>query len=552
MSTAAAKNTNTLAWFVVVVAGMVILLVVWGLSLFSRLDAGQNVLDGARPAFTEERVAGDIAGVEMIDHIVNMVDPIVDAEGGAAGEVGSFVELVSSVTGLSQGDVLLALEENFPNTFHLLLALPLEEVSAEVPGLLNFVADNSELADGDAVLADGDAVLAALSENTPNIAQAIVNLGVVTANWRDVDGTVGVTRFDGSTSVDSVPEIRDFFAADVVPAIGTTAADFRGLDEPWPKLTFIPLILTIIGIIVVILGLVMMLLTRTRGYNKTAATLGWTLVTAVGGLVAAGVLITGLFPRLDGGQDVIDGLRPAFEEERIVGMEVGIGIVNNITNMADPIVDAQGGAAGEVGPFVELVSNATGLSQGDVLAALEENFPNTFHLLLSLPLEDVSAEVPGLLNFVADNSELADGDAVLAALSENTPNIAQAIVNLGVVTDNWRDVDGTENLTRFDGSDVTSFPEVRTYLAADLVPAVRAIAEDYRELDETAPPVDVFPPLLTIVGILVLAYGAAMVAITRITAPTYKPTIPSEIAAQTYETGDLDLEPEPSELVGVG
>ncbi|NOX28788.1 MAG: hypothetical protein GXP35_01855 [Actinobacteria bacterium] len=100
MSRAAAKNTNTLAWFVVLVAGVVIVLVVWGLSLFSRLDAGQSVLDGARPAFTEERVAGDIAGVEMIDYIVNMADPIVDAEGGAAGEVGPFVELVAGVTGL--------------------------------------------------------------------------------------------------------------------------------------------------------------------------------------------------------------------------------------------------------------------------------------------------------------------------------------------------------------------------------------------------------------------------------------------------------------------
>jgi len=542
MSRTAAKNTNTLAWFVVLVAGVVIVLVVWGLSLFSRLDAGQSVLDGARPAFTEERVAGDIAGVEMIDYIVNMADPIVDAEGGAAGEVGPFVELVAGVTGLSQADVLVALEENFPHTFHLLLSLPLEDVSAEVPGLLDFVADNSELD-------DGDAVLAALSENTPNIAQAIVNLGVVTDNWRNVDGMDGVTRFDGSTSVESVPEIRDFFAADVIPAIGATAADFRGLDDPWPRLTLIPIILTVLGIVVVLVGMVMMGLTRTGAYNKSLATAGWSLVSAVGVLVVAGVLISGLFPRLGGGQDVIDGLRPAFTEERIVGMEVGIGIVDNVTNMADPIVDAEGGAAGEVGPFVELVAGVTGLSQADVLVALEENFPHTFHLLLSLPLEDVSAEVPGLLDFVADNSELADGDAVLAALSENTPNIAQAIVNLGVVTDNWRNVDGTADLTRFDGSNVTSFPEVRTYLAADVVPAVRAIAEDFRELDETAPPVNIFPWLLTIIGLLVLVYGAAMVAITRSTAPTYMSTIASEIAAQSYD--DADLEPEPAVLVGV-
>ena len=91
------------------------------------------------------------------------------------------------------------------------------------------------------------AVLAAIGENTPRLAQAITNLLVVTDNWRDVAGTSGVTRFDGVTSVDSVPEIRDFFVADVVTAIETVAPDFRDLDEPWPKVGLIATILTIIA-----------------------------------------------------------------------------------------------------------------------------------------------------------------------------------------------------------------------------------------------------------------------------------------------------------------
>ena len=88
------RNTNSLTWFVVVVAGLVVLAVVWGLELHSRLDAGQRVLDGARPEFTEERVAGDRVGITMIDSVTDMVDPIIDAEGGAAGEVGPLVDLV--------------------------------------------------------------------------------------------------------------------------------------------------------------------------------------------------------------------------------------------------------------------------------------------------------------------------------------------------------------------------------------------------------------------------------------------------------------------------
>ena len=513
MSTPVTRNSNSLAWFVVVVAGLVVLAVVWGLELSPRLDAGQRVLDGARPVFTEERVIGDRVGITMIDNVVDMLDPIVDAQGGAADEVIPLVELVSGATGLAPGDVLAAIEANFPHTYHLLLTLPLDQVSAEIPGLLTFVADNSDLA-------DAGAVLAAIGENTPRLAQAITNLLVVTDNWRDVAGTSGVTLFDGVTSVDSVPEIRDFFVADVVTAIETVAPDFRDLDEPWPKVGLIATILTIIGVVVVVFGLLMLALTRTDAYRRNIHIMGWSVVTLVGVLVGGGVLVLGLFPRLDGGQRVLDGLRPAFVEERVVGMEVGVGIVDNVADMADPIVDAQGGAADEVIPLVELVSGATGLAPGDVLAAIEANFPHTYHLLLTLPLDQVSAEIPGLLTFVADNSDLADAGAVLAAIGENTPRLAQAITNLLVVTDGFREIPGIDPLTRFDGSPVQSIPELRDYFADDVVPGVRAVAADFRTLDTTPPPVDVFPPLLLIVGILVIIYGVAMLTITRAVTPS--------------------------------
>jgi len=388
------------------------------------------------------------------------------------------------------------------------------------------VADNSDLP-------DAGAVLGALGENTPNLAQAVTNLLVVTENWRDVAGTDGVTRFDGATAVNSVPEIRDFFAVDVITAVETVASDFRDLDEPWPKVGLIATILTVIGVIVVVFGLLMLLLTRTDAYGRRVHTLGWSVVTLVGVCVGGGVLALGLFPRLDGGQQVIDGLRPAFVEERLVGMEVGVGIVDNIADMADPIVDAQGGAAGEVGPLVELVAGVTGLAPADVLAAVEANFPHTYHLLLTLPLDQVSAEIPGLLTFVADNSDLPDAGAVLAALAENTPNLAQAVTNLLIVTDGFREIPGIDQLTRFDGSPVRSIPELRDYFGHDVVPGVRAVADDYRTLDTTAPPVDVFPPLLLIVGILVVIYGVAMLAITSAVVPS-----PKELEEQEAEPSE--------------
>lgn len=512
MSTSATRNSNSLSWLVVLVAGVVVLVVVAGLELSSRLDAGQRVLDGARPAFTPERVEGNVPAVAMVSTASDTLDPIVDAEGGAAGEVGALVELVAGATGLPAGDVLDALEANFPHTFHLLLTLPLDEVTAEIPGLLTFVADNSELA-------DANAVLGAIAGSTPNLAQAVTNLMEVTDNWRDVEGTVDATRFDGVTGVDSVPEIRDLFRDDAVPAIAAVAADYRDLDDPWPKVGHIATILIIIGIVVVVFGALMMLITRTNAYNRKVHTAAWSVVVLVGVVVGGGALAVGLFPRLDSGQNVVNGLRPAFVEERVVAMEAGVGIVDSIVNMADVIIDGQGGAAGEVGSLVELVAGATGLAPADVLGALEANFPHTYNLLLALPLDQVTAEVPGLLTFVADNSDLTDADAVLGAIAETTPNLAQAITNLIALTNGFRDIPGAEQLTRFDGTPARSVPGIRDYFGGDLVPAVRAVTDDYRTLDTTAPPVDFFPPLLLVVGILVVIYGVAMISIGRASAP---------------------------------
>jgi len=508
----ATRNSSSLAWFVVVVAGLVVLAIVSGLQLSARLGAGQDVLDGARPIFTQERIVGDRVGITMIGNVADMVDPIIDAKGGAAGEVGDLVGLVAGATGLPQADVLAALKANFPHTYHLLLALPLDQVSAEIPDLLTFVSKNSQVG-------DENAVLGAIAATTPRLAQAITNLMVVTENWRDVAGTDGVLRFDGVTEVNSVPEIRGLFEDDVVTGVETVASDFRGLDEPAPKVGLIALILTVIGVIVVLFGLVMMGLTRTNAYGSQVHIFGWSVVTLVGILVAGGVLVLGLFPRLDGGQRVLDGLRPAFVEERVAGMEAGVTIVSNIAAMADPIVDVEGGAAGEVGALVGLVAGATGLAPEDVLVAVETNFPHVYHLLLALPLDAVSAEIPGLLTFVSKNSEVGDENAVLGAIAATTPRLAQAITNLLVVTGGFREIPGIAPLTRFDGSPVRSIPELTDYFNDDVVAGVRAVAADYRTLDTTAPPVDMFPPLLLVVGILVIIYGGAMLMLTRANTP---------------------------------
>ena len=267
--------------------------------------------------------------------------------------------------------------------------------------------------------------------------------------------------------------------------------------------------------------------------TRNANSLAWFVVVVAGLVVLAIVWGLDLFPRFDAGQRVLDGARPVFTEERVVGDRVGITMIDSVANTLDPIVDAQGGAAGEVGALVELVAGATGLPPDDVLAAIEANFPHTFHLLLTLPLDQVSAEIPGLLTFVADNSDLADAGAVLDAIAANTPNLAQAITNLLVVTEGYREIPGIEPLTRFDGSPVRSITELADYFAFDVVPGVRAVTEDYRILDTTAPPVDAFPPLLLIVGILVVIYGVAMLVLAS--AYTPRSTKPDGGATESSE-----------------
>jgi hypothetical protein len=140
-------------------------------------------------------------------------------------------------------------------------------------------------------------------------------------------------------------------------------------------------------------------------------------------------------------------------------------------------------------------------------------------LLLALPLDAVSAEIPDLLNFVAENSKVGDAEDVLAAITATTPRLAQSITNLLVVTSGFREIPEIAPLTRFDGTPVRSIPELTDYFKDDVVAGVRAVAADYRTLDTTAPPVDMFPPLLLVVGILVIIYGGAMLTLTSANTP---------------------------------
>lgn len=499
----AERRLAVLMWGIVVVVGAVVLVLIAGLNLFPRLTSGQAVLDGLRPAFTTQRVAGDRTGINIVSKLVDTADPVVTGSGGAAAEVPELIAFVSSKTGLTQAQVLAALQKNFPHTTALLEAIPLTSVTTELPGLEAFLSN--------ALHVTPDQLLAALKTNFPHLAQAITALPTVTSGWNDVPGAENLTRFNG-TPVRSVPDIRTYFSSDVIPVLESQKNDFQQLDSGFPKVGIIAPVLAIIGVVVVVYGLLMMLffsLRRIRGVTSTAS---WGVVAVVGVVVLLLVGVGGLFPRLYGGQNLLNAAAPAFTSQRVSGDVAAIKMASVVVDLSDPIMTPQGGASSEVPQLIQFVSSKTGLSETAVIAALQTNFPHTTALLEAIPLDAVSAELPGLINFLATALKITPAQ-VQVALSTNFPHISQSINALPAVAAAWESVPGTVGFTRFGGAQIRTVPDVRTYFAADLIPAVAHARNDFETLANTAPEVIVFPPLLTIVGAAVVIYGLLLMVL---------------------------------------
>ncbi|MGA2209358.1 MAG: hypothetical protein ABSH30_06965 [Acidimicrobiales bacterium] len=492
-------------WLVVVLVGALVLGLVFGLSLFPRLDAGQRVINRLRPAFTPARVAGDQAAIQMVSTIVNTLDPIMTTRGGAAAEVPQLVGFLSAKTGLSDAAVVAALKSKFPAVAHLLLALPLSSVTAEIPGLVSFLATTLH--------ATPAQVLAALKANFPALTQSIVNLPAVTNGWNNVPGATGLTRLNGS-AVHTVPQIRDYFADDVIPTIAANQANFGRLADWFPPVWFIPLLLTIVGALVVLFGLLMVLLSWRRRVDARMATAAWGVVTAVGVLVLVVVFPFQLFARLDGGQRLLNSSAPLFTPARISGDVAGINIISSAVNTFNPVMNPQGGGSAEVPKLVAFLAAKTGRPASAVLALMGKTFPAVTNLLEAIPLTSVTAELPGLVSFL-ESTLHATSAQVASALQTDFPAITQAITNLPLVTQGWDNVPGTAALSRFDGSPVRTVPQVRDYFKDDLIPAAGASAADFHTLSAPVPALTVFAPILTIVGVVVVIYGVVLLLISR-------------------------------------
>ncbi|MGH8906439.1 MAG: hypothetical protein ACRD0K_07975 [Egibacteraceae bacterium] len=502
MAAQAARPTDRLFWLVVLLVGVIVLAVVLGLQLFPRLSAGNQVLNNARPAFTAERVAGDRAGIGFVSTAVDLVDPLVTADGAAA-EIPALIDFAEQRTGLSEATIMTLLQNGFPHTTGLLAALPLSEVNAELPGLVAFLSENLNLTP--------EEVTAAIAENFPQLNQSIEALPTVVAGWNDVPGIEGLTRFNGDV-VTTTPQLRDYFRDDVITAVESQQAAFQRLDTTWPPVNWIPPLLTFLGIAVMIFGAVMIALSRAANLPPAASILTWSIVAVLGLVVLLLVLGLQLYPRLNAGDQVLDGLRPAFTAQRVAGDRAGINFVSEVVDLADPLITAEGAAA-EVPQLIAFASERTGLPQATILNLVQNSFPHTAGLLAALPLTELNAEMPRLMDFLATNLGLTP-EELSAALGENFPQLTQAITALDPVANGWNSLP-VEGLTRFNGEPVTTVPQLRTYLSEDVIPVLEGQQAAFQRLDTTWPSLVFFPPLLTVVGLIVLLYGILMVLLAK-------------------------------------
>jgi hypothetical protein len=236
----------------VLVVGILVVTVVLGLHLIPRLNAGQKVLNAAKPAFATPRLTGARAGINIISKNVDVADPIMTAQGAAVPEVPQLIAFVAQKTGLSQAAVVAALQKNFPHTTALLQTIPLSSVTSELPGLLAFLEKTLKVTQTQLV--------GALTTSFPGLAQAITNLPTVTDGWNQIQGIDGATRFSG-TPIKTVPDVRTYFGSDVIPVLETQTGNYHKLVAT-STIDFIGPLVLIVGIIVIIYGLLMLLLAR--------------------------------------------------------------------------------------------------------------------------------------------------------------------------------------------------------------------------------------------------------------------------------------------------
>ncbi len=485
------------AWLVVALVGVVIVVLVLALRLAPRLGAGQELLDASEPALTDERVAGDRAGVDFISRYVDLADPLMTTRGGGRRDVATLVGLVARRTKRSPAQVRRDLRREAPHVAALLRALPLSGAAREIPALTGYLATTLNITRED--------LAAELERAFPSLAQTLTALPGVATGWNDIPGIGGLTRFDGTTAVRTVPQLRDHLAQDLVATIERDRDDLQDLAGRG-GIGYIPTLLLVVAVVLIAFGL----LQARRARDAPPGRPAWAFVMGVGALLVVIVFGLNYFPRLKGADRAIDDIAPAFAQERVEGDRAGADMIHQTVLFGDPIATRRGGATAEIPGLLRFVRERTSLNRAAVLGALRRRAPRLTALLQAIPLSAVAREVPQLLAFLARELRLSRA-RLLATLSRRTPRLAQAILAVRPVAIRWRSIPGTERLTRFDGvTRVRTMPALDGYLSEDVVPLLERQRTNFRDLADPAPSLTVLPPVLLVLGLALIVYGLTM------------------------------------------
>ena len=485
------------AWLVVALVGFVIVVLVLALGLGARLRAGQDVLDAAKPALSDERVAGDRAGVDFISKYVDFADPLMTPRGGGRRELTTLVDLVARRAKLSRARVAALLRRSAPHAEALLRALPLSSVTREIPAFTGYLATTLNITD--------EGLAAELERSFPRLSQALTALPGVTTGWNDIPGIGGLTRFDGDRAVQTVPQLRGYLARDVVATLERDKGDLHDLAGRG-GIGLIPTLLLVVGAVLLVFGL----LQARRARDAPPGRPSWAFVMAIGALLVVLVFALGYFPRLRGADRAISDLAPAFAAERVAGARAGSDMIHQTVLLGDPIATRRGGAPAEIPELLTFVRQRTSLDRAAVLGALRRRAPHLSALLQAIPLTAAARELPHLLTVLGRRTRLSR-PRLIATLRKRTPHLAQSLLALRTVSLRWNQIPGTERLTRFDGvTRVRTMPALDRYLAEDLVPLFERQRQNFRDLADPAPKLAVLAPALLALGVALIVFGLAM------------------------------------------
>ncbi|MDX6690035.1 MAG: hypothetical protein QOG15_1492 [Solirubrobacteraceae bacterium] len=485
------SNAASKAWVGVGLIGAVVVLVVLALQLIPRLGGGQDLVDAASPALQDSQVPGERAGIDFISKYVDVADPLVTARGGGAKEGPELIRLVAKASHLSNPQVRAALRREAPHTEALLRALPLASITREIVRLNAFLAETLSMSETD--------LQATLDENFPRLAQTLAAIVPVANGWNEIPAPF--TRFDGKP-VGTVPELRDYFRDDLVGLVEHQADNFQKVDSKG-GIGYIPWLLLVIGVGMIVLAVIR---ARAAAGGSNPGRRAWAAVAAIGVVILLLVLVLSYFPRLSAADRTIKAFKPAFTEQRVTGAREGIALVHDAVQFGDPVATIHGGAAAEVPRLLRFISERTGLSEGQILTRLRGRAPRTTAVLEAIPLSEVGQEVPHLLAFLAKTMKFS-GNRLLLTLRKETPGIAQALENVTAVTIGWNEVPKLGDLHRFDGTPVRTMSQLDAYFSEDVIPVLDAQRAHFDKLASTWPPVTYFPPLLVVVGLLIVGYG---------------------------------------------